>query len=97
MGNVMKSFEELLEKHTKPAPATKRAKKEIKYPVPQPKEGCMSIDEYVFDKGITMTDFAEMIGYGLGYVCQCNRGSIKMSNRMKYLISKVTKGKVKLI
>ena len=80
-----------------PTPTPEPTVYKTKYPVPQPREGCMSIEEYVYSKDITLSDFAFGIGYGLGYLCQCKNGSLHMSKRMKYLIDKYTKGKVKLI
>jgi len=54
----------------------------------------LSLDEYLYEKDLTLREFANSIGYGYGYVSQCKNGIIKMSNRMKYLIKKHTDGKV---
>ena len=61
---------------------------------PALKDGSISLDDWVFENNMTLSEVAKKINYGLGYLCQCKNGSLRMSKRTKYLIKKFTKGKV---
>lgn len=54
----------------------------------------MTLDEYLYDNNLTMAEFAKSIGYASGYVSQCKTGTRKASKRLKFIIEKMTQGKV---
>ena len=55
----------------------------------------MTLDEYLYDQGITLKEFCEIIGYHPAYVSQWKQGSRKKTKRLAYVINKATGGKVK--
>lgn len=56
----------------------------------------MTLDEYLYDRELTMKEFAALIGYHYNYISGCKNGTRKVSKRLAYVIKKVTEGKVLL-
>lgn len=56
----------------------------------------MNLDEYLFEKGITIDDFAKKIGYNKCYVTNVKNRKSRISKRLSYVVFKETKGKVLL-
>jgi hypothetical protein len=57
----------------------------------------MTLEEYIFKNGITMRDFADLIGYSVNHMYSIASGTRTPSRRLVYVVDVATSGQVKLI
>lgn len=56
----------------------------------------MTLEEYLFEKGLLVYEFAELIGYCKNYISGIKNGTRKPTKKLRYRIIKATEGKVVL-
>jgi hypothetical protein len=60
-------------------------------------KGQMTLDEYIFKNGITMRDFADLIGYSVNHMYSIASGTRTPSKRLVFVVHIATSGQVKLV
>jgi plasmid maintenance system antidote protein VapI len=54
----------------------------------------MNLKEYLYENDLTVSAFADMIGYHRAYLSDILRGKVRISERFAYKVKQVTNGKV---
>lgn len=68
----------------------------IRVNIPGKRRLDMTLDDYIFGRGITLAQLADEIGYSRFTLYKVRNGNITPGKRLIYLIDKLTNGQVKI-